>query len=260
MRNIAILSFFSLLLILVSFSPVNERRSVIGRVVIDPGHGGKDPGTHGAISKEKDVALEISKHLGRIIRTNMPDVEVMYTRTDDSFPALQERSDFANKQGADLFVSVHCNWISNPSMHGTETYVMGLHKTDENFEVARRENAVIFQEDNYEENYDGFDPNSPESYIFLTLQQSAYQEGSLSLAGKIEKELGTRAGRRSRGVKSAGFYVLFNTTMPSVLVETGYLSNSKEERDLNDDLKQRSIASGIYRAIRSYKEGVESTK
>ncbi len=250
---------FSLLLILASFSPANERKAVISRIIVDPGHGGKDPGTHGAISKEKDIALAISRHLGRIINTNMPDVEVMFTRDDDSFPTLQQRSEFANEKGADLFVSVHCNWISNPSIFGTETYVMGLHKTEENFEVARRENAVILQEENYEENYEGFDPNSPESYIFLSLQQSAHQEGSLRLAERIENELGTRAGRRSRGVKSAGFYVLFNTTMPSVLVETGYLSNSKEERDLNDDLKQRYIASGIYRAIRSYKEDVESS-
>lgn len=189
----------------------------------------------------------------------MPEVEVLFTREDDSFPALQKRSDFANKSGADLFISIHCNWISNPSIYGSETYVMGLHKTDDNFEVARRENAVILQEENYEENYDGFDPNSPESYIFLTLQQSAHQEGSLQLAQNIEDQLGTRAGRKSRGVKSAGFYVLYNTTMPSVLVETGYLSNSKEEQDLNDDLKQRYIASGIYRAIRDYKKEVEST-
>ncbi len=259
MKNIAILMTFSLLLILASFSPTNDRSEIISRIVIDPGHGGKDPGTHGAISKEKDLALKIAKHLGRIMSEELPDVEVLYTRTDDSFPTLQERSDFANKSGADLFVSVHCNWISNPRVFGTETYVMGLHKNDENFEVARRENAVILQEDNYEENYDGFDPNSPESYIFLTLQQSAFQAGSLSLAEKIENQLGTRAGRRSRGVKSAGFYVLFNTTMPSVLVETGYLSNATEERDLNDDLKQRYIASGIYRAIRDYKEEVEST-
>ena len=189
----------------------------------------------------------------------MPEIEVLFTREDDSFPTLQERSDFANKHGADLFISIHCNWISNPSIFGSETYVMGLHKTNDNFEVARRENAVILQEENYEENYDGFDPNSPESYIFLTLQQSAFQEGSLKLAQSIENQLGTRAGRKSRGVKSAGFYVLYNTTMPSVLVETGYLSNSKEEQDLNDDLKQRYIASGIYRAIRDYKKEVEST-
>jgi len=250
---------FSFLLVLASFSPTNTRSNKITRIVIDPGHGGRDPGTHGAISKEKDIALKISKHLGRIMGQELPDVEVLYTREDDSFPTLQDRSDFANKSGADLFVSVHCNWISNPKVFGTETYVMGLHKTEENFEVARRENAVILKEENYEENYDGFDPNSPESYIFLTLQQSAHQEGSLLLAEKIENQLGTRAGRRSRGVKSAGFYVLFNTTMPSVLVETGYLSNTNEERDLNDDLKQRYIASGIFRAIRNYKQEVEST-
>lgn len=259
MRNIAVLISFSLILVLVSFNSTGTKSNVISRIVIDPGHGGRDPGTSGSVSREKDIALKISHHLGRFIGDNMPNVEVLYTRDDDSFPALQDRSDFANKNTADLFISIHCNWVGNPSVYGTETYVMGLHKSEENFEVAKRENAVILKEDNYEETYGDFDPNSPESYIFLTLQQSAFQEGSLSLAGKIEKQLGTRAGRKSRGVKSAGFYVLFNTTMPSVLVETGYLSNSKEEIDLNDDLKQRYIASGIYRAIRDYKKEVEST-
>ncbi|MDW3194853.1 MAG: N-acetylmuramoyl-L-alanine amidase [Cytophagales bacterium] len=259
MRNIAIPVIFSLILVLASFTPAGKTRNTISKIVIDPGHGGKDPGTSGSMSKEKDLALSIAKHLGRIMQDELPEVEILYTRDDDSFPTLQQRSDFANREGADLFISVHCNWISNPKIYGSETYVMGLHKTEENFQIAKRENAVILQEENYEENYDGFDPNSPESYIFLTLQQSAFQESSLKLATGIEKQLGTRAGRRSRGVKSAGFIVLYKTTMPSVLVETGYLSNSKEEADLNDDLKQRYIASGIFRAIRDYKKEVEST-
>lgn len=249
---------FSLVLLLASFTTTEEPSTIVSTIVLDPGHGGRDPGTHGDISKEKDVALSIAKHLGRILNQNMPNVKVLYTREDDSFPTLQDRSKFANRNAADLFISIHCNWISNPRIYGTETYVMGLHKTDENFEVARRENAVILKEENYEENYEGFDPNSPESYIFLTLQQSAFQESSVRLAESIENQLGTRAGRKSRGVKSAGFWVLFNTTMPSVLVETGYLSNSKEEIDLNDDLKQRYIASGIFRAVRDYKNEVES--
>ena len=249
---------FSFVLVLASFTTTEKPSTVISTIVLDPGHGGKDPGTSGSMSKEKDIALDIAKHLGRIINQNMKDVKVLYTRDDDSFPTLFERSHFANRNAADLFISIHCNWISNPRIYGSETYVMGLHKTNANFEVARRENAVILKEDNYEENYQGFDPNSPESYIFLTLQQSAYQESSVRLAESIETQLGTRAGRKSRGVKSAGFYVLFNTTMPSVLVETGYLSNSKEELDLNDDLKQRYIASGIFRAVRDYKKEVES--
>ncbi|MEM9324496.1 MAG: N-acetylmuramoyl-L-alanine amidase [Bacteroidota bacterium] len=249
---------FSLVLLLASFTTTEEPSTIVSTIVLDPGHGGRDPGTHGDISKEKDVALSIAKHLGRVLNQNMPNVKVLYTREDDSFPTLQDRSKFANRNAADLFISIHCNWISNPRIYGTETYVMGLHKTDENFEVARRENAVILKEENYEENYEGFDPNSPESYIFLTLQQSAFQESSVRLAESIENQLGTRAGRKSRGVKSAGFWVLFNTTMPSVLVETGYLSNSKEEIDLNDDLKQRYIASGIFRAVRDYKNEVES--
>ena len=260
MRNIALLFILSITVLLLSFTSAGNDDTIISTIVIDAGHGGRDAGTSGLKSKEKDIALDISKHLGRIINENMPHLRVLYTRKDDSYPTLQERSEFANKNAANLFISIHCNWISNPRIFGTETYVMGLHKTQENLEVAKRENSVILKEENYQENYEGFDPNSTESYIFLTLRQSAYQEGSLLLADKVEKQLGTNAGRKSRGVKSAGFYVLAYTTMPSILVETGYLSNRAEEIDLIDDLKQRYIASGIYRAIREYKNEVESTK
>ena len=250
--------FICVLMILGSFHTVGVRSYKIDKVVIDPGHGGKDPGTHGAISNEKDIALDIALELGRIIHENLPEVEVVYTRRDDSFPKLEERAEVANQSDADLFISIHANWISNSRVHGTETYVMGIDKLEKNFEIAKRENAVILLEENVGDAYDGFDPNSAESYILFSLYQSAYQENSLRLAQNIEGQMKDRVGRYSRGVKSAPFLVLWQTSMPSVLFEVGYLSNSKEEKDLNDPLNQVYIASGIFRAFRDYKQELES--
>lgn len=244
---------------LASFHTAGELDYKVKKIVIDPGHGGKDPGTSGSSSKEKDVALEIALKLGKTINEYLPDVEVIYTRDGDSFPQLNERADLANNSGADLFLSIHCNWISNPKIKGTETYVMGVHKSDDNLKIAQRENSVILLEDGYEENYDDFDPNSPESYILFSLYQSAYQESSLKLAQNIETQFKDRANRRSRGVKSAGFLVLWQTSMPSVLIETGFLSNPQEEKELNDELYQEYIASAIFRAVRDYKNDLESS-
>lgn len=258
MRNIAITFSISTILVLAAFHPVNRRDYKIDKVVIDPGHGGKDPGTHGVISKEKDVALGIALKLGEIINENLPDVKVVYTRDDDSFPELHSRADLANDQDADLFISIHANWVANPSVHGTETYVMGLDKLEKNFQIAKRENSVILLEENNAAQYDGFDPNSPESYILFSLYQSAYQQNSLRLAQNIESQMKTRVGRNSRGVRSAPFLVLWRTSMPSVLFEVGYLSNKKEESDLNDTLNQVYMASGIFRAFRDYKQELES--
>mgnify|MGYP006266644131 CR=1 FL=1 len=258
-RNIAVPLGFTLILIMASFSPVGVKDYKVNKIVIDPGHGGRDPGTHGEISREKDVALDISLKLGAIMKKYLPEVEVIYTRGGDSYPQLKERADLANKNGADLFISIHCNWISNPRIKGTETYVMGIHMNEENLNVARRENSFITQEENYEENYNGFDPDSPESYILFSLYQSAFQESSLKLANNIETQFKDRANRRSRGVKSAGFLVLWKTSMPSVLVETGFLSNQQEEKELNDELYQEYIASAIYRAVRDYKKDLETS-
>lgn len=240
-----------------SFTPADVQDYRIRKIVIDAGHGGKDPGTSGKISKEKDVALEIALETGRIIKENIPDVEIIYTRTDDSYPTLHERANIANKNNADLFISIHCNAISNDRIYGSETYVMGAHKTNENLQVAQRENSVILEEEDYESIYDDFDPNSPESYITFSLIQSAYQQNSIKFAQNIEYQFKNRVNRRSRGVKSAGFLVLWRTTMPSVLVEVGFLSNQKEEIELNDKVNQVFIASGIYRAFRDYKNELE---
>lgn len=259
MKKIVVIGFFSMLLMLVGFNHTGVRDYKIQKIVIDAGHGGKDSGTSGQFSLEKDIALNIALKTGETIKKYLPEVEVIYTRQDDSFPTLYERAELANKNNADLFISIHCNSAPYSSkVHGTETYVMGLHVSDENFEVAKRENAVINLEENAEENYDGFDPNSPESYILFSLYQNAFLENSLSLAQNVEDQFQNRVGRRSRGVKSAGFLVLWKTSMPSILVETGFLSNAKEERDLNDKLQQEYIASGIFRAFRDYKKQLEA--
>ena len=227
-------------------------------VVIDAGHGGKDHGTSGRIIKEKDVALKIALKLGNYIDKNIPGVKVIYTRKDDRYLSLDERADLANKHKADLFICIHANANPNTRAFGTETYVMGLHKDEGNLSVAKRENSVILLDENYEERYEGFDPNSPESYILFTLTQSAYQASSLSFAQKVEDQFKKRVGRVSRGVKQAGFLVLWRTAMPSVLIETGFLSNSPEEKFLATAEGQDLIASGIYRAFKEYKSEVES--
>lgn len=257
-KNIVLLICFSLFLITVSFSPAGLSQYKVKKVVIDAGHGGKDPGTLGIISQEKHVALSIALKLGEIIKENIEGVEVIYTRTDDNFVELGDRANLANKNGADLFISIHCNAVHNHSVKGTETWVMGLNRSDDNLEVAKRENSVILLEEDYEEKYEGFDPNSPESHILFSLVQNAYIGNSLRLAENIQQQFEDRVNRRNRGVKQAGLIVLHKSSMPSVLVEVGFLSNPTEERYLNDKLGQTYIASGIYRAFRDYKEEIES--
>lgn len=259
MKNIITILLFSLALIFASFNYTGINNYKVQRVVIDAGHGGKDPGTSGEFSMEKDIALSIAMETGKIINEYLPEVEIIYTRNDDSYPTLKSRADLANNNHADLFISIHCNsapW--SEKVYGTETYVMGVQNTGRSFEVAKRENSVILLEENYEENYQGFDPNSPESYILFSLTQNAFQDRSIALASKIEEQFKTRVGRKSRGVKQSSLYLLWSTAMPSVLVETGYLSNSKEERELNDKLQQTYIASGIFRAFRDYKKEMEA--
>ncbi|HEY3402067.1 MAG TPA: N-acetylmuramoyl-L-alanine amidase [Ohtaekwangia sp.] len=226
-------------------------------VVIDAGHGGKDPGTVGKKLKEKDVVLKIALKVGEYIEKNVPNVKVIYTRKTDKFIELHERAAIANRNKADLFISVHANAVTNPKVYGTETWIMGLHKSEENLEVAKRENSVILLDENYQEHYDGFD-NSTESYIMMSLAQSAYLESSVKLADRIEKQFKNKVGRSSRGVKQAGFIVLYKTATPSVLVEVGFLSNETEEKFLATEEGQDLMASGIYRAFKEYKSDIES--
>ena len=226
-------------------------------VVIDAGHGGHDTGCLGSDSREKEVALRIALKLGKLIEANCPDVKVIYTRKTDVFIPLIERANIANRAKADLFICIHLN--SGPkSAYGAETFVMGLHKTDDNLNVAKRENAAILLEDNYQKNYDGFDPSSPEANIIFSLYQNQFMTQSLSFAAKIQKQFKDNSKRYSRGVKQAGFLVLYKTAMPSVLIENGFLTNDNDQRFLSSDAGQASMASSIYRAFKSYKSELET--
>ena len=230
-------------------------------VVIDPGHGGRDGGTSGQYAVEKDIALNIALRLGSSIQGNYPNIRVIYTRTSDVFVKLDERSRIANRNKADLFISIHCNYLEDGGgVKGSETYVMGLHKATENLNVAKRENSSILYEQNYEQTYGGYDPNSPEGHIILSMYQNAYLDQSIQLADKIESNIANFAQKRSRGVKQAGFVVLKQTTMPSVLVETGYLSNKEDERFLSTDNGQSEMAISILKAFVEYKNEVENNQ
>ncbi|WP_025765075.1 N-acetylmuramoyl-L-alanine amidase family protein [Dyadobacter tibetensis] len=227
-------------------------------VVLDAGHGGKDPGTRGRTTQEKDVALNVVLDLGKRIKKEFPDVKVLYTRSTDVFVELTERSAFANRNRADLFISVHCNATPRASsVQGTETYVMGLHKTEGNLEVAKRENSVILKETNYKEKYKGFDPNSPLAHIMLANYQSAFISSSVRFADHVERNFKTLADRDSRGVKQAGFLVLWRASMPSVLIETGFLSSSKEEQYLRSRDGQNEVAEVIFQAFKNYKKEMD---
>ena len=240
------------------FSDGNVRKYRVRTVVIDAGHGGKDPGTHGKKNNERDITLSIALELGKVIEEFMPEVKVIYTRKTDVFIELDERAAIANRNNADLFISIHCNAISKPAIAGTETYCMGNHTSEGNLSVAKRENSSVLMEKNYLQKYDGFNPKSPLAHIFFSNMQSAYVTNSLRFATQVEKEFQGRAGRQSRGVKQAGFIVLWKTAMPSALIETGYLSNSTEEKYLASEKGQVYLASAIYRAFRNYKEEMES--
>ncbi len=230
-----------------------QKGSRITTVVIDAGHGGKDPGAVGKHSKEKNIALAVALKTGKYIEENLPDVKVIYTRSTDRFVELYKRAQIANKANADFFISIHCNSNQNSRAYGTETYAMGLHKSNANLNVAMKENAAITFEKDAGDTYEGFDANSPESYIRFTLFQNIFLDQSLDLANKIEKQFKERVGRKSRGVHQAGFLVLWRTAMPGVLVELGFLSNPTEEKFLLSEKGQVYMASAIYRGFKTYK-------
>ncbi len=239
-------------------TPLKPPSYGVHKVVIDAGHGGHDHGCSGSKSKEKHVALDIALKLGAYIEKHLEDVEVIYTRKTDVFVELHERANIANRANADVFISIHCNANPNKTPFGTETYVMGLHRNDANLGVAKRENEVILLEDDYNHHYDGFDPNTPNAHIIFSLYQSAFLEQSIELAGRIEKQFAERVGRKSRGVKQAGFLVLYMTKMPAVLVETGFLTNLNEEEFLASEKGKDLMASALFRAFRDYKVHTES--
>jgi N-acetylmuramoyl-L-alanine amidase len=220
-------------------------------VVLDAGHGGKDPGKVGYKSmKEKDIALKIVLQVGKMLEKR-ENIKVIYTRKTDVFIGLKDRGKIANKADADLFVSIHCN-AHTSNAYGAETWVLGTHANKQNFEVAKAENSVIELEDNYKVIYKGFNPNSPESVIGLTLMQEEYLDQSIQLASIIQNEFTTKLKRKDRGVKQAGFVVLHQTYMPSVLIETGFITNSKEALYLNSKIGQQKMAQSIYNGIANY--------
>lgn len=222
-------------------------------VVIDPGHGGKDPGAISKTVREKDVVLGIGLKLGKLINENYPDVRVVFTRSTDVFIPLIDRSRIANKNKADLFISIHANFCGTPSTKGTETFLLGEARTGDNLDVAMKENSVIQLEDNYKITYEGFDPNSSESYIMFTTIQGDYLKQSLSFARDIQQQFQSRINSSNRGPKQAGFLVLRMSAMPSVLVETGFISNKEEANYISSEDGQRNIALSILEAFRKFK-------
>jgi len=227
-------------------------------VVIDAGHGGKDPGAVGARSKEKNINLAVALKAGKYISENLKDVKVIYTRNDDTFIGLAERAEVANRNKADIFISIHSNAMSDKRFTGAETYVLGQSMDDANLQVAMKENSVITFEQDYQTKYEGYDPNSVESFIIFSLMQNTYLKQSTEFATMIQDQFRDRVGRKDRGVRQAGFVVLWRTTMPSVLVELGFLSNPDEEKYLNSAQGQDYLASAIFRAFRDYKQTIDS--
>ena len=226
-------------------------------IVIDAGHGGHDPGCLGASSQEKHVCLGVALKLGKLINNYFPDVKVIYTRDKDVFVKLHERAMIANRNKADLFISIHANAAENKSAYGTETYVMGTKYTDRNLEISKRENSVILLEKDHKKNYDGYDPNSPMTNILLGLYQQEYLQSSINFANKVEHQFSSRNKRHSRGVRQRVLLVMYRTTMPSVLIEVGFLSNKKNEQLLKKDIGQAETAGALFRAFLEYKREIE---
>jgi len=250
LRNIFLLFLLSICFI----TGYSQTGLGINTVVIDPGHGGKDPG---AISPnnnyEKTVVLKVSLLLGEMIQKNFPEVKVIYTRNDDRFIGLAKRAKIANDIGADLFISIHANAIEIPSANGFETWVLGLHKSQAALEVAKFENSAILMEENNEQTYSEFDPNDPDAYIALSMRQNAFLDQSLILANAIQKDSKLKLGLRNRGVKQAGFMVLYRATMPAVLVELGFLSNPRDEKLLISKSGQIKLANHLFEGFKNYK-------
>ncbi len=255
-------NFMPILVLLISINaalPALNKRQ-IKTIVIDAGHGGHDPGCQYGGAKEKEVTLKIALALGKKISEELSDVKVIFTRKTDEFVTLWERANIANRNQADLFISIHCNANKNTEVSGTETFAMGLHKAESNLEVSIRENDVILMEKNYEERYEGFDPNSPETHIILSLHQNAYLDKSIDLASRIEKYFVKNKVNTSRGVKQAGFVVLWKTKMPSILIETGFLSNKNDRILLTSDDGVDKITDNIKYSLVDFKQSIENAQ
>lgn len=226
-------------------------------VVIDAGHGGQDPGAVGSIVQEKKLNLDVSLLLGKMIEEEYPDVKVLLTRKTDVFLTLQERANFVNKNGADLFICIHTNASESREAVGAETFVLGIDKMASNLSVAMRENAVMLLEDNYETTYQGFDPNSIDSYIMFELMQDQYIDRSLQFATLVQQQFSGELKRADRGVRQAGFWVLHKSACPSVLIEMGFISNQQEEIYLASKAGKEELATAIYNAFVGYKNAYD---
>ena len=253
LKILLVLLFFLTTSLFTAVHSQNDNEEFV--VVLDAGHGGHDSGNLGSGYKEKSIALKIVLEVGKSLEKNK-DIKVIYTRKTDVFLELRERAAIANKADADLFVSIHCN-AHHSQANGTETFVLGAANTERNLEIAKKENEVIYFEKDYEKNYDGFDPNSPESLIGLTLIQEDYVEQSVQLARMIENNFKQKQKRKSRGVKQASLWVMHNTYMPSVLVEVGFLTYKKEGAFLNSSAGQLKMAGAIAEAISNYKKALD---
>ena len=221
-------------------------------VVLDAGHGGKDPGAVGKFSKEKDLNLKLVLEIGKKLNEQYPDVNVVYTRSTDVFIPLQTRADIANKNNADLFVSIHTNSSENKAPRGVETFILGTDKMEKNLDVAMRENAVMKLEADYKTTYQGFDPNSIDSYIMFELMQNSYMDQSLRFAEQVQQRFVGHLNREDRGVRQAAFWVLLKTACPSILFEMGFISNPEEERFLNQPASIAQMANAIVNAFGAY--------
>ncbi len=229
-----------------------QKNGSVKTIVIDAGHGGKDPGTIVGMAREKTIVLDIALKLGTQIKQNQKNIKVVYIRDGDYFIPLMDRAQIANKANADLFISIHANYCGSPEIYGTETYVLGLHRTEDNLNVAKKENSVILMEEDYSTRYEGFNPNLSESYIMFELIQDTYLDQSLRFATILQSNFKEVAQRHDRDVRQAGFLVLRETAMPSVLIETGYLSNKKENSFLLTDAGRAEIAQSIYGSLLNY--------
>ncbi|ULC58421.1 N-acetylmuramoyl-L-alanine amidase [Flaviramulus sp. BrNp1-15] len=258
MRTNGVFLFVCFIIVLTFSSFVNIEENKPSKkfvVVLDAGHGGKDPGNLGNGYREKDIALKIVLAVGKELEKN-PNIKVIYTRKTDVFVDLFVRGKIANKANADLFVSIHCDSHTSQA-YGAGTFVLGTHRNQTNFEVAKKENSVIFLEDDYEKNYAGFDPNSPESVMSILLSQEEYLDQSIQLAGLIQNNFANKLKRKNRKVKQAGFIVLHQTVMPSVLVELGFLTNKREGAYLNSKAGQNEMSIAIRDAILEYKNTID---
>lgn len=229
----------------------------INSIVLDAGHGGKDPGCHGVSAQEKNVTLAVVLKVRDQLKKTYPDMKVVLSRADDTFIELHNRAKLAGEHEADFFVSIHCNANTNKAAFGSETYVMGLHVEDANLSTIMKENESILMEDNYEENYEGFDPTDKTHLIYLGYIAGVQLEQSIKLASKVEKQFKEGIGRSSRGVKQAGFLVLWRSSKPSILIETGFLTNVDEEKFLNSETGQLDIANSVVKAIVEYNKELE---